>query len=48
MISRWLGRENKQNVAQTRNCCGWPSSTLYADQKTIEKDDNIKFLFTCI
>ena len=25
-ISRWLGRENEENVARTRNCCGWPSS----------------------
>ena len=25
MILRWLGRENKENVARTRNCCGWPS-----------------------
>ena len=25
-ISRWLGRENKENVARTTNCCGWPSS----------------------
>ena len=24
-ISRWLGRENKENVARTKNCCGWPS-----------------------
>ena len=23
-ISRWLGRENEENVARTRNCCGWP------------------------
>jgi len=23
---RWLGQEIKDNVAQTRNCCGWPSS----------------------
>ena len=21
-ISRWLGRENEENVARTRNCCG--------------------------
>ena len=26
MISRWLGRENEENVARARNCCGWPSS----------------------
>ena len=25
-ISRWLGRENLENVARTINCCGWPSS----------------------
>ena len=25
-ISRWLGRENEEKVAWTRNCCGWPSS----------------------
>ena len=25
-ISRWLGRENEENMARTRNCCGWPSS----------------------
>ena len=24
-ISRWLGRENEENVAWTRNCRGWPS-----------------------
>ena len=24
--SRWLGQENEENVAQTRSCCGWPSS----------------------
>ena len=23
---RWLGQENEENVALTRNCCGWPSS----------------------
>ena len=23
---RWLGRENEENVARTRNCCGWPFS----------------------
>ena len=22
----WLGRDNEENVARTRNCCGWPSS----------------------
>ena len=22
----WLGRENEEYVARTRNCCGWPSS----------------------
>jgi len=27
-IPRWLGRENEENVARTRNCCGWPSSPL--------------------
>ena len=25
-ISRWLGRENEENVARTRNYCGCPSS----------------------
>ena len=25
-ISVWLGRENEENMAWTRNCCGWPSS----------------------
>ena len=25
-ISRLLGRENEENVARTRNCCGGPSS----------------------
>ena len=25
-ISRGLERENEENVARTRNCCGWPSS----------------------
>ena len=25
-ISRWLGQENEENVARTRNFCGWPSS----------------------
>ena len=25
-ISRWLGRENEENVAKTRYCCNWPSS----------------------
>ena len=25
-ILRWLGRKNQENVARTRNCCGWPSS----------------------
>ena len=25
-ILRWLGRENEENVARMRNCCGWPSS----------------------
>ena len=25
-ILRWLGRENEENVARTRDCCGWPSS----------------------
>ena len=24
-ILRWLWRENEENVARTRNCCGWPS-----------------------
>ena len=25
-ISRWIGRENEENEARTRNCwCGWPS-----------------------
>ena len=26
----WLGRENEENVARTRNCCGWPSSPPWA------------------
>ena len=25
-IPRWLEQENEDNVAWTRNCCGWPSS----------------------
>ena len=25
-ISRWLGQENEENVARTRDWCGWPSS----------------------
>ena len=25
-ISRWLGRENEENVARIRNCCGWPKA----------------------
>ena len=25
-ILRWLGRENEENLARTRNCSGWPSS----------------------
>ena len=25
---RWLGGENEENVARTRNCCGWPSFPL--------------------
>ena len=25
-IPRWLGRTNEENVVQTRNCCGCPSS----------------------
>ena len=25
-ISRWLGRENEENLARNRNCCGWPTS----------------------
>ena len=25
-ILRWFGRENEDNVARTRSCCGWPSS----------------------
>ena len=29
-IPRWLGRENEENVARTRNCCGWPSSFLHS------------------
>jgi len=25
-IVKWLERENEENVARMRNCCGWPSS----------------------
>ena len=25
-FSRWFGRENEENVVQTRDWCGWPSS----------------------
>ena len=27
-ISRWHGRENEENAARTRYCCGWSSSSL--------------------
>ena len=33
-ISRWLGRENEENVARTRNCCGCPSSPCLMDPHT--------------
>ena len=39
-IPRWLGRENEENVARTRNWCGWPSSHLYTSPPFL------KLLFT--
>ena len=33
----WLGREKKENVARTRNCCGWPSSPRPAK----DEDENL-------
>ena len=32
-IPRWLGRENEENVARTRNWCGGPSSPRVTKQK---------------
>ena len=39
-ISRWCERENEENVARTRNCCGWPSSPLYPQTKAPLKPIN--------
>ena len=30
-ILRWFGRENDENVVQTRDWCGWPSSPRLAE-----------------
>ena len=41
-ISRWLGRENEENVAQTRNCCGnlsFPHWTnIQCNQRTTQRN----------
>ena len=35
-ILRWVGRENEENVARTRNCCGGPSSPRHTLHGQIE------------
>jgi len=34
-IPRWLGLENEENVARTRNCCGGPSSPRVISQSSM-------------
>ena len=49
-ISRWLGQENEENVARTRNYCGWPSSPLLTTYKHGNKENlsiSSFFLITC-
>jgi len=53
-IPRWLGRENEEYVARTRNCCGWPSSpplpVSKLKKKTFKinkKNKKMKYLKNC-
>ena len=35
-IPRWLGQENEENVARTKNCSGWPFSPPQTNEVSLE------------